>query len=367
MLIDQTTRFGLAALTKVVAVAAICTPILIQVRPGLAHHSDSAALLTGSEVRLEALLRDPALMLARAHGVIHSAWARATSTAGQPTTGEPTSNTCSDDCTPSVSTMSIVQPAPEAAAEAMRVAALSPSRALSREEANVARFLAGRYRVAADLISDVVQHAFDAARKLSVDPHLVLAVISVESSFDPLAQSDKGAQGLMQVLTRLHREKFAEFGGAAAAFDPFANIAVGTQILRDYLTRDGTEARALKAYVGAALLPGDGGYGSKVLSERARIAAAAAGRAIAPDPAGKSLEPAPKSNDLTAKAEASLKSLPQPTGPNEPALQGRGGAPERVRDEPTVVAPAARMLSGGFSSARVIAADDVVNLGVTTR
>src|SRR5690606_8326228 len=86
--------------------------------------------------------------------------------------------------------------------------------------------------------------------------------------------------GLMQVLTRVHVDKFAPFGGPAAAFEPVANISVGSRILKEYLVREGSVEGALKSYVGAALLSHDFGYGYKVLSERERIAAAAAGRPI---------------------------------------------------------------------------------------
>ena len=151
---------------------------------------------------------------------------------------------------------------------------------LSVEQQNVARFIARRYRLAMDQTQELVEQAYKIAREAKLDPWLVLAVISVESSFNPQAQSSKGAQGLMQVLTRVHADKFAPFGGASAAFDPLANMRVGTQILKEYLVRaEGSVERALKYYVGAALLPHDGGYGAKVLFERERIAAAAAGRA----------------------------------------------------------------------------------------
>lgn len=151
---------------------------------------------------------------------------------------------------------------------------------LSVEQQNVARFIARRYRLAMDQTQELVEQAYRIAREAKLDPWLVLAVISVESSFNPQAQSSKGAQGLMQVLTRVHAEKFAPFGGVSAAFDPLANMRVGTQILKEYLVRaEGSVENALKYYVGAALLPHDGGYGAKVLFERERIAAAAAGRA----------------------------------------------------------------------------------------
>ena len=151
---------------------------------------------------------------------------------------------------------------------------------LSVEQQNVARFIARRYRLAIDQTQELVEQAYKIAREAKLDPWLVLAVISVESSFNPQAQSSKGAQGLMQVLTRVHADKFAPFGGVSAAFDPLANMRVGTQILKEYLVRaEGSVEHALKYYVGAALLPHDGGYGAKVLFERERIAAAAAGRA----------------------------------------------------------------------------------------
>ena len=155
-----------------------------------------------------------------------------------------------------------------------------PAPVLSREQQNVVSFITATYRVAAEQTQFLVAHAYRTARDLKLDPMLILAVISVESSFDPRAQSQQGAQGLMQVLTRVHADKFSPFGGVAAAFDPLANIRVGAGILKDYLKRDGSVEGALKAYVGAAALPHDGGYGAKVIFERERIAAAASGRPV---------------------------------------------------------------------------------------
>lgn len=154
---------------------------------------------------------------------------------------------------------------------------------LDREQQNIARFIAARYRLGVDATSEFVYHAYRAARDVKIDPMLVLAVMSVESSFNPKAQSHAGAQGLMQVLTRVHAEKFVPFGGIPAAFDPVANIRVGSVILKEYLAREGSVEGALKSYVGAALAEHDGGYGMKVLNARERIAAAAAGKPIPPE------------------------------------------------------------------------------------
>jgi len=151
---------------------------------------------------------------------------------------------------------------------------------LDREQQNIARFIAGRYRVTLEATTEFVHHAYRTARDVKLDPMLILAVMSVESSFNPLAQSHAGAQGLMQVLTRVHVDKFLPFGGIPSAFDPAANIRVGSAILKEYLNREGSVEGALKSYVGAALMEHDGGYGMKVLNARERIAAAAEGRPI---------------------------------------------------------------------------------------
>ncbi len=146
---------------------------------------------------------------------------------------------------------------------------------LSVEQRRIAAFISSRYRVALLEIEHFVFHAFEVAREFALDPHLVLAVVAVESGFDPKARSPKGAQGLMQVLTRVHRERFTPFGGPGTAFDPVVNLTVGSAILKELLVREGSIEKALKSYVGAALLPHDFGYGRKVLTEKARIVAAA--------------------------------------------------------------------------------------------
>ncbi|HLS56176.1 MAG TPA: transglycosylase SLT domain-containing protein [Zeimonas sp.] len=159
------------------------------------------------------------------------------------------------------------------------VTARSPLK-LSPEQHKIAQFVAKKYRIAVADVQHFVAHAYRTSKELRLDPYLVLAVMSIESNFNPNARSSAGAQGLMQVLTRVHVEKFAPFGGSTAAFDPVANISVGARILKEYLVREGSVEGALKSYVGAALHAHDSGYGFKVMSERERIAAAAAGKPI---------------------------------------------------------------------------------------
>jgi soluble lytic murein transglycosylase-like protein len=166
-----------------------------------------------------------------------------------------------------------------------------PAPRLNNAQALVATHISRSYRIALQRTQHYVDLAFRVAAEKDLDPLLVLALIGVESSFNSQAQSSKGAQGLMQVLTRVHAEKFEPFGGAVAAFDPRANITVGARILREYLQRDGTLETALKFYVGAALMAHDGGYGARVLAERERLNAVATGRIAPGDPSLRSLQP----------------------------------------------------------------------------
>jgi soluble lytic murein transglycosylase-like protein len=146
------------------------------------------------------------------------------------------------------------------------------------QQRHVTQYLARRYRVADEAVRMLVAAAYEAGQEKQLDPLLILAVMAVESSMNPFAQSSMGAQGLMQVMTRVHTDKFQPHGGDQAALDPIANIKVGSAILQDLVRRGGSVERGLQLYVGAGNLEDDGGYAARVLGERARIAMAATGK-----------------------------------------------------------------------------------------
>lgn len=142
------------------------------------------------------------------------------------------------------------------------------------QETALRSYLARKYRIASSVAGALINTAFVVAREMDLDPQLILAVIAIESRYNPYAESHVGAQGLMQVMTRVHKEKFTEFSdGTIAALHPIANMRVGSRILRDCIDRRGSIERGLACYVGATG-PSDGGYGAKVLAERRRIALA---------------------------------------------------------------------------------------------
>lgn len=149
---------------------------------------------------------------------------------------------------------------------------------LPRPQAAISQWLARRYKVAPEAVASIVAEAWRLGERARIDPTLILAVVAVESNFNPYAQSPVGAQGLMQVMTRVHDEKYDAFGGHRAALDPLANVRVGVQVLKDCIQRAGGITEGLRYYVGAANLPDDGGYASKVLFEQDQLKAVAAGR-----------------------------------------------------------------------------------------
>ena len=83
-----------------------------------------------------------------------------------------------------------------------------------------------------------------AAKRHGLEPAMIKAIIMAESSFNPNAVSNRGAQGLMQLMPQT-----AESLGVADAFDPGNNIDAGARYFRQLLNhfRGDTEL-ALAAY-----------------------------------------------------------------------------------------------------------------------
>ena len=151
---------------------------------------------------------------------------------------------------------------------------------LPKQQAAVALWLSKKYRVAPEPVSALVAEAYDVGERTKLPPTLILAVMAVESGFNPFAQSPVGAQGLMQVMTKVHIDKYEGFGGKLAAFDPVTNLRVGVKVLQECIARAGSLEAGLRFYVGAANIEDDGGYTGKVLAEHARLQQVATGRSV---------------------------------------------------------------------------------------
>ncbi|MFZ2652435.1 MAG: lytic transglycosylase domain-containing protein [Burkholderiaceae bacterium] len=164
--------------------------------------------------------------------------------------------------------------------DAVARATASDPKELDQQQSAVAHWLARRYRVAPEPISRLVQEAWNLGQHTALDPTLILAIMAIESSFNPFAQSSVGAQGLMQVMTKLHDDKYERFGGTHAAFDPVTNLRVGVAVLKECIARAGGLEAGLRFYVGAANLPDDGGYVGKVLAEQNSLRLVMSGKAV---------------------------------------------------------------------------------------
>ena len=135
----------------------------------------------------------------------------------------------------------------------------------------VADFFEKKYKLDRAKIEEYISNTVLIAKEVKIDPVLLLAVISVESNFNPLVKSHAGAEGLMQVMTNVHQDKYALYGGAADAVKPEVNIRVGAYILKYLIATTGSLRTGLKYYVGAANAEHDGGYTDKVIAERNRL------------------------------------------------------------------------------------------------
>jgi hypothetical protein len=184
-------------------------------------------------------------------------------------------------------------------ADAVDRATAADPRDLPKQQANLAYWLSKKYRVAPEPLSALVSEAYDLGPDNQIEPTLILAVMAVESGFNPFAQRNVGAQGLMQVMTKVHEQKYQGFGGALAAFDPVANVRVGVNVLKECITRAGSTEGGLKLYVGAGNLKDDQGYAAKVMAEHTRLQQVAKGIKVPITP-----PPATAAEAATARLES---------------------------------------------------------------
>ena len=141
---------------------------------------------------------------------------------------------------------------------------------LSAEMARVRDWIADTYRVSEQTIAPALAAAETHAEELGFDPLLIVAIMAVESSFNPRAVSNMGAQGLMQVIPRYHQDKIGPNRGRNALFDPEVNVRVGALVLHEGLQRYGSMQRALQYYNGALKDP-KARYTRKVMALKKRL------------------------------------------------------------------------------------------------
>jgi len=154
---------------------------------------------------------------------------------------------------------------------------------LPKSQADVATWLARKYRVAPEPLGALVAEAHVLAGSSKLPAHLILAVMAIESNFHPYVQSNAGAQGLMQVMPKVHAKRYEEFGGKLAAFDPITNLRVGVSVLVDCIKlKSGNVDDGLRFYLGGdSAAPGGDSYVARVRAEQVNMDAVAAGQWVA--------------------------------------------------------------------------------------
>jgi len=195
---------------------------------------------------------------------------------------------------------------------------------LTRAQANVARWIVRRYHVAPEPVARLVQESWTVGQRTGIEPTLILSVMAIESSFNPFAQSPVGAQGLMQVMTKVHSDKYESYGGHLAAFDPVSNLRVGVLVLKECIAKAGGLAGGLRFYVGAGATDDDGGYAAKVIAEQELLKRVAAGQNVPPTvvPIVANVAPAPAPATMAAPAVA-------PAAPAASESTAHAAAPEQ--------------------------------------
>lgn len=146
--------------------------------------------------------------------------------------------------------------------------------------------VAQRYRVSPEALQAVFEAAQAAAQSRNLDPLLIVAIIGIESGFNPYAQSPMGALGLMQVIPRYHQDKLPKAAGKAAFLDPASNVQVGAQVLQEAIRRQGGLMEGLQYYGGVSDDP-DQSYANRVITEKQRLEQAARRREAAAASDGK--------------------------------------------------------------------------------
>lgn len=141
---------------------------------------------------------------------------------------------------------------------------------LSAQMRGAMDYVSRRYRVAPDALEPIFATAQSAGRQLHLDPLLIIAVIGIESRFNPFSESVVGAKGLMQVMPRFHQDKLPEDADQAAFLNPVINVQVGARVLKESIRRNGGLENGLQQFAGAIGDP-ERRYATKVLAEKQRL------------------------------------------------------------------------------------------------
>lgn len=136
-----------------------------------------------------------------------------------------------------------------------------------------AEYIASNYRIAREAAELIAREAYKSGKENNVDPLLILAIIGIESRFNPISESQVGALGLTQTMPEAHPEKIATINRDQGHILNIAdNIQIGSKIIGEYMRKFGNNSvLALQQYNGS-LKDKSRIYSTKVLELRAKFA-----------------------------------------------------------------------------------------------
>jgi hypothetical protein len=144
----------------------------------------------------------------------------------------------------------------------------APLQNLSHDQLAVTRWLSSKYKVSQEPLAALVSEAWALGERSQISPTLILAVMAIESRFNPFASGHLGGLGLMQIEPEEHVSTLSPFGGRLAAFDPLTNLRVGTRMLQGLIQDANTLEDALRLYSVASGQPNNDAYVDRVLAEQ---------------------------------------------------------------------------------------------------
>jgi soluble lytic murein transglycosylase-like protein len=162
------------------------------------------------------------------------------------------------------------QEAPEPSNAALR-ATTQDLKTLTPDQLSVTRWLSRKYRIGPEPLAAVVTEAWTLGDKTQLSPTLILAIMAIESRFNPFTAGSQGAVGLMQIEVNAHADTLAQHGGNFAAFDALTNVRIGVRHLQALLQQTNSLEDALALYGEASGQSSDSQYADRVLAEQQQL------------------------------------------------------------------------------------------------
>ncbi|WP_295522762.1 transglycosylase SLT domain-containing protein [Limnohabitans sp. Rim8] len=145
------------------------------------------------------------------------------------------------------------------------------TQSLTLEQQRVTRWLSRKYRVSAEPLGAMVAEAWNLGERAQIPPSLILAIMAVQSRFNPFASGNTGQVGLMQIELQAHMDALTQFGGPLSAFDPLTNVRVGVRHLQGLIQQTDTLEEALTLYGLSSAYVDEGQFVDRVLAEQVLI------------------------------------------------------------------------------------------------